>query len=76
MNASAIATALLIAMLRTSGEGAAVQIEYPDMAQCEAGGATLDAQFEALALPPHSDGTPRDGHPTVLWTCFEAPSQR
>ncbi len=71
MNASAIATALLIALLKTSGEGGTVQLPYDTTEACEAAGERLEAQFEALTLED-SDQNPVEGHPKVVWTCFEA----
>lgn len=65
---------LLIALLKTSGEGGTVQIAYPDEAACLAGGQRLEAQFEAVPLEK-ADGSPADGSARVVWTCFEAPVQ-
>lgn len=62
---------ILIALLKTAGEGGTVQLPYADLATCEAAGATLQAQFEAL---PHH-GTIAEGGPKVLYTCFETPVQ-
>lgn len=33
-------------------------------------GERLEAQFEALSLED-SDGEPIEGHPKVVWTCFD-----
>lgn len=66
---------ILIALLKTSGEGGTVQLAYPDMDSCMAGGAQLQAQFEALPHRPRLDGTVAKGGPTVLFTCFQAPLQ-
>lgn len=71
MNASAIATALLIALLKTTGEGGTVQLPYETAEACEAAGERLEAQFEALTLEDR-DQNPVEGHPRVVWTCFEA----
>lgn len=68
MNAAAIATAMLIGLLRTHNEGGAVQIEYPDMASCQAGAAELEAGFEAQA-------TPNGGSPSVIAFCMDVPDQ-
>lgn len=70
MNASAIATALLIALLKTSGEGGTVQLPYDTLEACEAAGERLEAQFEGLILEDRNQ-QPVDGHPRVVWTCFE-----
>ena len=63
---------ILIALLKTSGEGGTVQIPYATAETCEAAGARLEAQFEAVPLQK-SDGTPAEGHARVVWTCFESP---
>lgn len=68
MNAAAIATAMLIGLLRTHNEGGAVQIEYPDMASCQAGAAELEAGFEAQP-------TPNGDHPSVITFCMDVPDQ-
>lgn len=60
---------LLIALLKTSGEGGTVQIGYADAATCEAAGQRLEAQFEAVPME-HADGSPAKGSPRVVWTCF------
>lgn len=73
MNAAAIATALLIALLKTNGEGGTVQLPYDTTEACTAAGEQLEAQFEALTLQD-SDGNPIDGHPKVVWTCFDTPN--
>ncbi len=67
---------LLIALLKTPGEGGTVSIEYPTYAACMEAGAALEAQFEAIVLDPRSDGKPQLAKPKVLHICFEAPSQR
>lgn len=67
---------LLIALLKTSGEGGTVQIAYPTEAACIMAGQQLAAQFTALTLPPNGDGSANPGHPKAIWTCFEAPVQR
>lgn len=69
MNAAAIATIWLIALLKTNGEGGTVQLPYDTEADCRAGGEQLEAQFEALPLEG-TDQTPIDGHPKVVWDCF------
>ena len=71
MNAAAIATFLLIAMFRTNGEGGTETIPYETAEACEAAGPRLEAQFEALSLQD-SEQNPVDGHPKVVWTCFDA----
>lgn len=71
MNASAIATALLIALLKTNGEGGTVQLPYDTLEACETAGERLEAQFEALALEDR-DQNVVEGHPRVVWTCFDA----
>ena len=71
MNAAAIATSLLIALLKTNGEGGTVQLPYDTPEACEAAGERLEAQFEALVLEDR-DQNPVEGHPRVVWTCFDA----
>lgn len=71
MNAAAIATTLLIALLKTSGEGGTVQLPYGTLEACEAEGERLEAQFEALILEDR-DQNPVDASPRVVWTCFDA----
>jgi hypothetical protein len=66
---------LLIALLKTSGEGGTVQIPYPDLDSCMAGGRALQEQFEALPHRPLLDGTLPEGGPKVIFTCLEAPVQ-
>lgn len=71
MNAAAIATSLLIALLKTNGEGGTVQLYYDTSEACEAAGERLEAQFEALTLED-GDQNPVEGHPRVVWACFDA----
>lgn len=71
MNAAVIATALLIALLKTNGEGGTVQLPFETTDACMNAGEQLESQFEALTLED-SDGNTVDGHPKVVWTCFEA----
>jgi hypothetical protein len=66
---------LLIALLKTSGEGGTVQIAYPDLDSCMAGGRALQEQFEALPLRPDNTGVPKEGNAEVLFTCLQAPVQ-
>ena len=73
MNAAAIASALLIALLKTNGEGGTVQLPYDTAEACMAAGEQLEAQFEALILED-SEQNPVDGHPRVVWTCFDTPN--
>ena len=73
MNAAAIATALLIALLKTSGEGGTVQLPYDTTEACMAAGERLEAQFEAVPLED-SEQNPVEGHARVVWTCFDAPN--
>ena len=68
-------TFLLIALLKTDGEGGTVMIEYPTEASCIEAGNALEAKFEAISLFK-ADGTPVSAHPAVIHTCFEAPVQR
>lgn len=68
-------TFLLIALLKTSGEGGTVMIEYPTEAACLAAGAALEAKFESIPLFQAS-GAPASNSPVVIHTCFEAPVQR
>lgn len=63
---------ILIALLKTSGEGGTVQIPYESAAACQAAGARLEAQFEALVLEDGAQN-PVAGHPRAVWTCFESP---
>lgn len=65
----------LIALIKTAGEGGTVQLPYANMANGEAAGATLQAQFEALPLRPKRDGTVPAGSPQVLYTCLPFPVQ-
>lgn len=66
---------LLIALLKTPGEGGTVMIHYPDLAACEAAGAALEQQFEAIQMDPLADGTPVTIKPKALHICLEAPAQ-
>lgn len=59
-------TFILIALLRTVNEGGSVQVEFYDLSACEAFGAQLETQFEAIETVPG-----KDFHPTVIWTCVE-----
>ena len=70
MNAAAIATTLLIALLKTSGEGGTVQIPYETHDACDAAGEQLEVQFEGLTLEDGDQATV-EGNPRVLWTCFD-----
>jgi len=70
MNAAAIATAILIALLKTSGEGGTVQLPYDTAEACMAAGARLEAQFEAVTLEDGNQN-PVEGHARVVWTCFD-----
>lgn len=71
MNAAAIATTLLIALLKTNGEGGTVQLPFDTPEACAVAGERLEAQFEGLVLEDR-DQNPVDGSPRVVWTCFEA----
>lgn len=55
---------ILIALLKTPGEGGALQRGFATEAACRGFGAALEAQFEAL---------PHKVPPTVLWTCVPLP---
>jgi hypothetical protein len=66
------ATYLLLALIKTSGEGGMINIPYETEAACLAAGERLEAEFEALPLE-HEDGSIAKGHPRVIWMCFEAP---
>lgn len=57
-------SAILVAFLRTHDEGGSVAIPYADTADCEAAGAELEAEVEAVTLG-------QGGHPTVIWTCIQ-----
>lgn len=65
---------ILIALLKTSGEGGTVQIPYPTTEACMEAGARLEAQFESIPLEK-ADQTPAEGSARVVWTCFEGPVQ-
>ena len=69
MNAAAIATTLLVALLKTTGEGGTVAIPYDTPEACETAGQRVELQFEGLTLEDR-DQTPVQGHPRVVWTCF------
>jgi hypothetical protein len=56
-------TAILVALLKTPGEGGAVSIPYTDQAACEAAGAELAAEITAQEA---GNGV----HPKVIWTCI------
>ncbi|MBL9047857.1 MAG: hypothetical protein JNK34_11215 [Tabrizicola sp.] len=58
-----LVTAILVAFLRTTNEGGSVAIPYPDTQACEAAGAELEAEIEAITLG-------QGGHPKVIWTCI------
>ncbi|MFN3575394.1 MAG: hypothetical protein ACK4TJ_00180 [Tabrizicola sp.] len=70
MNGAAIATSILIALLKTSGEGGTIQLPYDTPEACEAAGERLEAQFESLTLEK-ADQSPAEGSPRVVWTCFD-----
>lgn len=70
MNALGITTVLLIALLKTSGEGGTFEHPYHDHDQCQNAGERLEKQFEAITLED-SDQNPVEGHPKVVWTCFD-----
>ena len=76
MNAATFAIYMLIALVKTPGEGGTVMIQYATMAECKAGGAVLEAQFEGIQLDPWADGTIETNRAKVYHTCMEAPSQR
>ena len=65
---------LLIALLKTPGEGGTVQIEYQSLTSCEAAGEMLAEQFEATASWTTDAG--EIARPKALWTCLPAPAQR
>ncbi len=66
---------LLIALLKTPGEGGTVMIQYSSLDACEQAGIALEAQFEAIQLDPLADGTPVTAKPKALHICLEAPAQ-
>lgn len=66
---------LLIALLKTPGEGGTVMIEYRTEAACEFAGSVLEAKFAAIDLGLKADGTPVTLKPKTLYVCLEAPSQ-
>ena len=76
MDAATFAIYLLIALVKTPGEGGTVMIEYPSLAECDAGGAVLEAQFEGIQLDAKADGAIETNRAKVYHTCMEAPSQR
>jgi hypothetical protein len=55
---------LLIALLKTPGEGGTVQLEFDTLYQCWDFGAQLEQQFEAIESP-----TTPGAFPVVMWTC-------
>jgi len=70
MNAAAIAAALLIALLKTSGADRTIILDYPDTAACGAAGMRLEAQVQALVLEGREQSSV-DASPRVVWTCFD-----
>ncbi|MCU0902419.1 MAG: hypothetical protein MUE83_00910 [Tabrizicola sp.] len=70
MNAAAIAAALLIALLKTTGADRTIMLDYTDTTACEAAANRLEAQVEALGLEDR-DQNPVDASPRVVWTCFD-----
>ena len=66
---------LLIALLKTPGEGGTVMIEYPTEAACELAGEQLEAKFSAIDLGLKADGTPVTVKPKALHICLAAPAQ-
>lgn len=66
---------LLIALLKTPGEGGTVMIEYPTEAACEMAGELLEAKFSAIDLGLKSDGTPVTVKPKALHICLAAPAR-
>lgn len=54
---------ILVALIKTPGEGGTLDMVFATSEGCRAAGAALEVQFEAI---PHT--VP----PTVLWTCLEA----
>lgn len=67
MNTAAI---LLIALLKTSGEGGTITLPYDTLEACQAAGERLEVQFEALVLED-ADQQPTDAHARAVWTCFD-----
>lgn len=55
---------LLIALIKTPGEGGTVQQEFDTLAECQAVGARIEADFTAMDA---GNGV----SPKVLWTCIE-----
>lgn len=70
MNAAAIATSILIALLKTSGEGGTIQLPYDTAEACQAAGERLELQFEGLTLEK-ADQSPAENTARVVWTCFD-----
>lgn len=70
MNAAAIATTILIALLKTSGEGGTIQLPYATPEACAEAGERLELQFEGLILEK-ADQSPATNRARVVWTCFE-----
>lgn len=56
-------TAVLVAFMRTVDEGGSVAIPYSDEAACQAAGAELEAEIEAVTLGSGNS-------PSVIWTCI------
>lgn len=73
MNAAAITASILIALLKTSGEGGTVTLPYATPEACAEAGERLEAQFEGLTLE-NADQTPAEGSARVVWTCFDGPA--
>lgn len=63
MNAFALTTALLVALIKTPGEGGAVTHPYADTAACEDAGAELQAELQAIDA---GNGV----SPKVIWACI------
>jgi len=62
---------MLIALLKTPGEGGVVQLPFPTEAACQAGGSQLTEKFAKA----HSweDDHGKVAHPTVIFVCLETP---
>lgn len=70
MTATALASFLLIALIKTPGEGGTVTLPFDTLSECQAMGAQIETQFEAVPMDPLSDGS-TPPQPKVLHICVE-----
>lgn len=64
------ATFILIALIKTSGEGGTITLPYDSLDACNAAGERLEVQFEGLTLEK-ADQSPAENAARVVWTCFD-----